>query len=197
MECSTIDTYRSLESDRIYNDATLLESIFKDAANDQLDQDDVLHYIEQFQLQIIAPLVCIAICLVTLIVLSICLCRRVNIRLWDRQKKRCRIFYLISSGLLFICMCMSIYFSESITNSLLKSSCQFEDSRKEAEGLMVNLNTTVVNITENLDIFEKDNKLITLIEWPQLIADKQDIKFITLSFNYLNDLNNRTVDIKV
>ena len=41
----------------------------------------------------------------------------------------------------------------------------------------------------NLDIFEKDNKLITLIEWPQLIADKQDIKFITLTFNYLNQLN--------
>ena len=40
----------------------------------------------------------------------------------------------------------------------------------------------------NLDIFEKDNKLITLIEWPQLIADKQDIKFITLTFNYLNQL---------
>ena len=50
---------------------------------------------------------------------------------------------------------------------------------------------------DNLDIFEKDNKLITLIEWPQLIADKQDIKFITLTFNYLNDLNDRTVDIKV
>ena len=49
----------------------------------------------------------------------------------------------------------------------------------------------------NLDIFEKDNKLITLIEWSQLIADKQDIKFITLTFNYLNDLNDRTVDIKV
>ena len=49
----------------------------------------------------------------------------------------------------------------------------------------------------NLDIFEKDNKLITLIEWPQLINDKQDIKFITLTFNYLNDLNDRTVDIKV
>ena len=49
----------------------------------------------------------------------------------------------------------------------------------------------------NLDIFEKDNKLITLIEWPELIADKQDIKFITLTFNYLNDLNDRTVDIKV
>ena len=49
----------------------------------------------------------------------------------------------------------------------------------------------------NLDIFEKDNKLITLIEWPQLIAEKQDIKFITLTFNYLNQLNDRTVDIKV
>ena len=49
----------------------------------------------------------------------------------------------------------------------------------------------------NLDIFEKDNKLITLIEWPQLIADKQDIKFIGLTFNYLNDLNDRSVDIKV
>ena len=51
--------------------------------------------------------------------------------------------------------------------------------------------------TNNLDIFEKDNKLITLIEWPQLITDKQDIKFITLTFNYLNQLNDRTVDIKV
>ena len=49
----------------------------------------------------------------------------------------------------------------------------------------------------NLDIFEKDNKLITLVEWPQLIADKQDVKFITLTFNYLNQLNDRTVDIKV
>ena len=49
----------------------------------------------------------------------------------------------------------------------------------------------------NLDIFEKDNKLITLIEWPQLIAKKQDIKFITLTFNYLNQLNDRTVDIKI
>ena len=50
---------------------------------------------------------------------------------------------------------------------------------------------------KNLDIFEKDNKLITLIEWPQLIADTQDIKFITLTFNYLNYLNDRIVDIKV
>ena len=48
----------------------------------------------------------------------------------------------------------------------------------------------------NLDIFEKDNKLITLIEWPQQIDDKE-IKFITLTFNYLNQLNDRSVDIKV
>ena len=50
---------------------------------------------------------------------------------------------------------------------------------------------------KNLDIFEKDNKLITLIEWPQLLADIEDIKSINLTFNYLNDLNNRSVDIKV
>ncbi len=49
----------------------------------------------------------------------------------------------------------------------------------------------------NLDIFEKDNKLITLIEWPQLLTDKQNIKSIDLTFNYLNDLNDRSVDIKV
>ena len=50
---------------------------------------------------------------------------------------------------------------------------------------------------DNLDIFEKDNKLITLIEWPQLLTDKQNIKSIDLTFNYLNDLNDRSVDIKV
>ena len=38
----------------------------------------------------------------------------------------------------------------------------------------------------NLDIFEKDNKLITLIEWPQLIAEKQDLKFY-LSHRKLKD----------
>ena len=50
----------------------------------------------------------------------------------------------------------------------------------------------------NLDIFEKDNKLITLIEWPQLIAtNTQDIKLIALTFEYLNNLNDRSVDIKI
>ena len=36
----------------------------------------------------------------------------------------------------------------------------------------------------NLDIFEKNNKLITLIEWPKLIADKEDIKFIFKIFYF-------------
>ena len=49
----------------------------------------------------------------------------------------------------------------------------------------------------NLDIFEKNNKLITLIEWPQLIANIQGIRSIALTFNYLNDLNDRSVNIKV
>ena len=51
--------------------------------------------------------------------------------------------------------------------------------------------------TKNLDIFEKDNKLITLIEWPQLLADIENIKSIDLTFNYSNDLNDRSVVIKV
>ena len=50
---------------------------------------------------------------------------------------------------------------------------------------------------DNLDIFEKDNKLITFIEWPQLLTYTQNIKSIDLTFNYLNDLNDRSVDIKV
>ena len=50
---------------------------------------------------------------------------------------------------------------------------------------------------KNLDIFEKDHKLITLIEWPQLVTDTQNIKSIDLTFNYLNNLNDRSVDIKV
>ena len=50
---------------------------------------------------------------------------------------------------------------------------------------------------KNLEIFEKDNKLITFIEWPQLLTDKQNIKSIDLTFRYLNNLNDRRVDIKV
>ena len=50
---------------------------------------------------------------------------------------------------------------------------------------------------ENLDIFETDNKTITIIEWPQLIADTKKIKFIKLTFSYSNDLLNRSVEIKL
>ena len=53
------------------------------------------------------------------------------------------------------------------------------------------------NDTNNLDILEKDSKTITLIEWPQLIADVENIKSIDLTFSYLNNLNDRIVDIKV
>jgi tRNA threonylcarbamoyl adenosine modification protein YjeE len=49
----------------------------------------------------------------------------------------------------------------------------------------------------DLDIFEKSGKIITLIEWPQLVDDTKNIKKIDLTFNYLNDLNDRSVNIKV
>ena len=49
----------------------------------------------------------------------------------------------------------------------------------------------------SLDIFEKNDKVITFIEWPQLLTDTQNIKSINLNFSYLNDLNDRSVDIKV
>ena len=81
----------------------------------------------------------------------------------------------------------------SPTFSLL-NEYQLKDIRiKHYDLFRINRNEDI----NNLDIFEKDNKLITLIEWPHLIADKQDIKFVNLTFNYLNQLNDRTVDIKV
>ena len=51
--------------------------------------------------------------------------------------------------------------------------------------------------TYNLDIFEIDNNTITLIEWPQLIADAKKIKFIKLTFSYSNNLADRNVEIKL
>ena len=49
----------------------------------------------------------------------------------------------------------------------------------------------------DLEVFETDDKVITLIEWPELIDHKGKIKFIKLTFSYLNDLVNRSVDIKI
>ena len=46
-----------------------------------------------------------------------------------------------------------MYFTGSITNSLLDGSCQFENSRIKAETLVGNLNNTIVNITDSLESF--------------------------------------------
>ncbi len=48
--------------------------------------------------------------------------------------------------------------------------------------------------TNDLNIFEKDNNLITFVEWPELVKDIQE-KVIVLRFNYENELNNRSVEI--
>ena len=48
---------------------------------------------------------------------------------------------------------------------------------------------------KNLDIFENNKNIITLIEWPQLINKEKLNKTIDLIFNYENELNNRSVKI--
>jgi tRNA threonylcarbamoyladenosine biosynthesis protein TsaE len=48
---------------------------------------------------------------------------------------------------------------------------------------------------KNLDVFENNKNIITLIEWPQLINKKNLNKTIDLVFNYENELNNRSVKI--
>ena len=49
---------------------------------------------------------------------------------------------------------------------------------------------------KNLDLFENNPKIITLIEWPQLIDKENVIKSINLVFKYENELNNRSVKIE-
>jgi len=49
---------------------------------------------------------------------------------------------------------------------------------------------------KDLDIFERDEKIITLVEWPKLLKDSNKAKKIDLFFTYENELNNRTVQIK-
>ena len=48
----------------------------------------------------------------------------------------------------------------------------------------------------DLDIFEKNKKTITLVEWPQIIVNKNNAKSIDLLFSYENQFKNRTVLIK-
>ena len=47
----------------------------------------------------------------------------------------------------------------------------------------------------DLDIFEKNSKTITFIEWPELLGKNSKIKSIDLLFTYENELKNRTVHI--
>jgi len=48
---------------------------------------------------------------------------------------------------------------------------------------------------KNLDLFNKNENVITLIEWPELINKENFKKSIDLMFNYENELNNRSVKI--
>ena len=48
---------------------------------------------------------------------------------------------------------------------------------------------------KNLDLFENNKSIITLIEWPQLINKENFNKTIDLLFSYENELNNRSVKI--
>ena len=47
----------------------------------------------------------------------------------------------------------------------------------------------------NLNLFENNLNIITLIEWPELINKEQSIKTIDLIFNYENNLDNRSIKI--
>ena len=49
---------------------------------------------------------------------------------------------------------------------------------------------------KDLDIFEKNEKIITLVEWPQLLKNNNKVKSIDLLFTYENELKNRIVEIK-
>ena len=56
----------------------------------------------------------------------------------------------------------------------------------------------IKNISEirDLDIFEKNKNIITLVEWPQIIVNKNNAKSIDLLFSYENQFKNRTVQIQ-
>ena len=49
---------------------------------------------------------------------------------------------------------------------------------------------------KDLDIFEKSEKVISLVEWPQLLNNIYKGKKIDLLFTYENELKNRTLQIK-
>ena len=49
---------------------------------------------------------------------------------------------------------------------------------------------------KDLDIFENNEKIITLVEWPQLLKNNNKAKSIDLLFTYENKLKNRRIEIK-
>jgi|TARA_A100001015_G_scaffold107128_1_gene118845 tRNA threonylcarbamoyladenosine biosynthesis protein TsaE len=49
---------------------------------------------------------------------------------------------------------------------------------------------------KDLDIFENNEKTITLVEWPQLLENSNKTKSVDLIFFYENELKNRSVKIK-
>ena len=49
---------------------------------------------------------------------------------------------------------------------------------------------------KNLDLFDQNKNIITLIEWPEFIEKENVKKTIDLVFNYENELNNRSVKIE-
>ena len=56
----------------------------------------------------------------------------------------------------------------------------------------------IKNIKEikDLNIFEKKEKIITIVEWPQLLKNSNKTKSLDLLFTYENELKNRRVEIK-
>ena len=48
---------------------------------------------------------------------------------------------------------------------------------------------------ENLGLFENNENIITLVEWPELIDPNMLKNRINITFNYENDLKNRSVMI--
>ena len=49
---------------------------------------------------------------------------------------------------------------------------------------------------KNLNIFEENKKIITLVEWPELLENYKKVKIVNLFFTYENELKNRIVKIK-
>ena len=49
---------------------------------------------------------------------------------------------------------------------------------------------------KDLNIFENNKKIITLVEWPELLTKNNKEKKIDLLFTYENELKNRIVQIK-